>query len=68
MGQCRRLWTDIVEMQKHGKTGHFVGSIVNIAEQAMPTGVQKYVIIDGQQRMTTLSLLLCSLLGLVDTN
>lgn len=59
--QCARLWNDIVEMQKKGKVGHFVGSIVNIAEQAMPTGVQKYMIIDGQQRMTTLSLLLLAL-------
>lgn len=59
--QCKRLWNDIVEMQKKGKVGHFVGSIVNIAEQAMPTGVQKYMIIDGQQRMTTLSLLLLAL-------
>lgn len=59
--QCKRLWNDIVEMQKKGKVGHFVGSIVNIAEQAMPTGVQKYMIIDGQQRMTTLTLLLLAL-------
>ena len=59
--QCQRLWNDIVEMQKKGKVGHFVGSIVNIAEQAMPTGVQKYMIIDGQQRMTTLTLLLLAL-------
>ncbi len=59
--QCARLWNDIVEMQKKEKVGHFVGSIVNIAEQAMPTGVQKYMIIDGQQRMTTLSLLLIAL-------
>lgn len=59
--QCRRLWNDIVDMQKKGKVGHFVGSIVNIAEQAMPTGVQKYMIIDGQQRMTTLTLLLLAL-------
>ena len=48
-------------MQKKDKVGHFVGSIVNIAEQAMPTGVQKYMIIDGQQRLTTLSLLLIAL-------
>ena len=61
MEQCKRLWNDIVEMQKKGKVGHFVGSIVNIAEQAMPTGVQKYMIIDGQQRMTTLTLLLLAL-------
>lgn len=60
-GQCERLWKDIVEMQKYHRTGHFVGSIVNIAEQAMPTGVQKYMIIDGQQRMTTLTLLLIAL-------
>lgn len=59
--QCRRLWNDIVNMQKKNKQGHFVGSIVNIAEQAMPTGVQKYMIIDGQQRMTTLTLLLIAL-------
>ena len=59
--QCKRLWNDIVEMQKKGKVGHFVGSIVNIAEQAMPTGVQKFMIIDGQQRMTTLTLLLLAL-------
>lgn len=59
--QCRRLWNDIVEMQKEDKAGHFVGSIVNIAEQAMPTGVQKFMIIDGQQRMTTLTILLLAL-------
>lgn len=59
--QCSRLWKDIVDMQKKDKVGHFVGSIVNIAEQAMPTGVQKYMIIDGQQRLTTLSLLLIAL-------
>jgi len=59
--QCSRLWNDIVDMQKKNKVGHFVGSTVNIAEQAMPTGVQKYMIIDGQQRLTTLSLLLIAL-------
>lgn len=61
LSQCQRLWTDIVDMQKKNKPGHFVGSIVNIAEQAMPTGVQKYMIIDGQQRITTLTLLLIAL-------
>lgn len=59
--QCKRLWNDIVVMQKEKKAGHFVGSIVNIAEQTMPTGIQKYMIIDGQQRLTTLTLLLIAL-------
>lgn len=59
--QCEKLWNDIIEMQKNNRVGHFVGSIVNIAEQNMPTGVQKYMIIDGQQRMTTLTLLLIAI-------
>ena len=59
--QCKRLWQDIVNMQKTNKIGHFVGSIVNVAEQVMPTGVQKFMIIDGQQRMTTLTILLIAL-------
>jgi uncharacterized protein with ParB-like and HNH nuclease domain/predicted transport protein len=58
---CQRLWTDIVAMQKSGREGHFVGSIVNIAEKDMPVGVQKFMIIDGQQRLTTLTLLLIAL-------
>lgn len=66
--QCERLWNDIVEMQKKGKAGHFIGSIVNITEQAMPTGVQKYMIIDGQQRITTLTLLLLALRDHADQN
>ena len=56
--QCKRLWNDIVEMQKKGKQGHFVGSIVNIAEQSMPTGVQKDRISDSQQLITTRTWLL----------
>lgn len=61
LSQCSKLWKDIVEMQKKYRVGHFVGSIVNVAEQVMPTGVQKFMIIDGQQRMTTLTLLLIAL-------
>ena len=58
---CERLWMDIVEMERKKRPSHFVGSIVNIAETAMPTGVQTFMVIDGQQRMTTLSLLLMAL-------
>ncbi len=59
--QCERLWSDIVAMQKAGRDGHFVGSIVNIGEKVQPTGFQKFMIIDGQQRLTTLTLLLIAL-------
>lgn len=66
--QCKRLWDDIVNMQNEDREGHFVGSIVNIAEQAMPTGVQKFMIIDGQQRITTLTLLLIALRNYANHN
>lgn len=59
--QCARLWKDIVDMEKNGKRQHFVGSIVNIAETKSPMGIQKYLIIDGQQRMTTLTILMIAL-------
>ena len=59
--QCDRLWTDIVEMHKRNKTGHFIGTIVNVAERMAPVGIQEFMIIDGQQRLTTLSILLLAL-------
>lgn len=58
---CNRLWNDIVKMHRQGKQSHFIGTIVNIAERQTPIGVQKYMIIDGQQRLTTLTLLLLAL-------
>lgn len=61
LSHCDKLWKDIVNIQKGKRNSHFVGSIVNVAEQVMPTGVQKFMIIDGQQRMTTLTLLLIAL-------
>ena len=59
--QCDRLWSDIVQMQKRQKSGHFIGTIVNVAERMAPVGIQEYMIIDGQQRLTTLSILLLAL-------
>jgi uncharacterized protein with ParB-like and HNH nuclease domain len=32
--QCQCIWDDIVEMQRSERTSHFVGAIVNIAEQS----------------------------------
>lgn len=66
--QCARLWHDIVAMEKNKKL-HFVGSIVSVAEKVSLMGVHKSLIIDGQQRMTTLSLLMIALRDyLLDNN
>ena len=59
--QCKKLWNDILDMEKHQVKQHFMGVVVNIAEQAQPMGVQEFQIIDGQQRITTLTLMLVAL-------
>ena len=58
--QCARLWNDIVSLSGNMREGHFVGSIVRI-DEASPAGCLKAMIIDGQQRLTTLTLLLLAL-------
>src|SRR5262249_38633184 len=56
------LWADLTDLQQPGKTGrHFLGFLVLIPESVMPGQIAKYHLIDGQQRLTTLSLLLCAL-------
>jgi uncharacterized protein with ParB-like and HNH nuclease domain/predicted transport protein len=58
--QCIRLWNDIVNLHVTQKEGHFVGSIVRIDEDSA-AGSTFAMIIDGQQRLTTLTLLLIAL-------
>ena len=66
--QCERLWKDIVKMEQHEKRHHFVGAIVNISETNMPMGIHKYLVIDGQQRITTLTLLMIALRDYIKDN
>lgn len=58
--QCSRLWNDIVDLHNTHREGHFVGSIVRIDEDSA-AGSTRAMIIDGQQRLTTLTLLLIAL-------
>lgn len=63
LDQCRQLWSDIVRAaQDEQVTGHFVGSIVYIERGLYQiSSVPQLLVIDGQQRMTTLTLFLLSL-------
>lgn len=65
---CERLWNDIVSMQKQAKPSHFVGAVVSIVESAVPGAVAKFQVIDGQQRLTTLTLLLLALRDYISKN
>ncbi len=56
------LWDDLMVQYDMGDSGtHFMGAIVSVPARSVPVGVSKYLIIDGQQRLTTVSLLLCVL-------
>jgi uncharacterized protein with ParB-like and HNH nuclease domain len=60
------LWSDLVElcedeMEASRAKPHFLGSIVTVPTRSVPEGVTKYLLIDGQQRITTLQILLAAL-------
>ena len=61
--ECRQLWTDIVRTGGDDKlTAHFVGSIVYIEKGLSNlTSQEPLLVIDGQQRLTTLTILLAAL-------
>ena len=62
--QCEKLFYDIIAAHKNDKT-HFVGSIVN-AQIPSQNKINRYVIIDGQQRITTIIILLKALYDCAD--
>lgn len=55
------LWDDI--MSQYGPDGgtHFMGAVVSFPVRTVPVGVSKHLIIDGQQRLTTVAILLAAL-------
>ena len=58
--QCNQLWEDVVRVgENEDIPSHFLGSIVSIGDGS-PT-LPKFLIVDGQQRLTTISLLLSAL-------
>lgn len=60
--QCRQLWADIVTAGRHPERTHFTGSIVWMQDGGIgPDGVSRCQLIDGQQRLTSVTLLLIAL-------
>lgn len=56
------LWSDIIELSAtDNPRPHFMGSIVTMPTTSVPEGVSKYLLIDGQQRLTTVFLFLSAL-------
>jgi uncharacterized protein with ParB-like and HNH nuclease domain/predicted transport protein len=61
--QCQQLWDDIYNAgSENSVSGHFIGSVVYIQEGLLQgSGIPQLLVIDGQQRLTSLSLLLTAL-------
>lgn len=57
---CNRLLDDIYGIMQSGDK-HFLGTIVFMAAKSGGFALQEYIIIDGQQRLTTLMLILKAL-------
>ncbi|MGH2976632.1 MAG: DUF262 domain-containing protein, partial [Solirubrobacterales bacterium] len=59
---CERLWKDIIKIAADSTDrGHFLGSVVYIPTDDSSAGFTRWLLIDGQQRVTTLTLLLIAL-------
>jgi uncharacterized protein with ParB-like and HNH nuclease domain len=60
--QCAQLWRDVLRAaHTGGETGHFLGAIVYVATGDSLAAFTRWLLIDGQQRLTTLTLLLAAL-------
>jgi uncharacterized protein with ParB-like and HNH nuclease domain len=60
---CRQLYDDLKKIIRDGRESHFFGSIVS---SVVPNGSKiEYHIIDGQQRLTTVTLLFLAIRNLV---
>src|SRR5450755_1265556 len=63
--QWQTLWNDVYAFYgrdlEHTASTHFMGAVVTMPAKSVPVGVSKFLLIDGQQRLTTVALLLCAI-------
>ena len=58
--QCFQLWESVMSASSEDSGGHFMGSFVYI-EESIGAVFNRWLVIDGQQRLTSLTLLLIAL-------
>lgn len=62
--QCKQLYDDLINVVKYDYKSHFFGTIVSIYNDSSRD--REYLIIDGQQRITTVSLMLLAIYNILD--
>lgn len=65
MEHCKQLYDDLVKIVRQNRKSHFFGSIVSV--QSESGTMEEFLIIDGQQRLTTISLLLLAIYHLLSS-
>ncbi len=67
--ECRQLWDDLIRAGSDTQvSAHFVGSIVYIEKGLYQVSSQSpMLVIDGQQRLTTLTLVIAALAGALES-
>lgn len=65
MEHCKQLYDDLVKIIRQNRKSHFFGSIVSV--QSESGTMEEFLIIDGQQRLTTISLLLLAIYHLLSS-
>lgn len=70
LAQCNQLFNDIVRISTDDNLqGHFLGSVVYFQESIHTVSdVPKLMVIDGQQRLTTVSLIIIALANFIKEN
>lgn len=62
------LWRDLLDIyDDENDREHFMGAMVTMPIEMQPHGVSKYLLIDGQQRLTTIFIILACIRDLVGT-
>ena len=59
--QCEQLWDDVERVGRTDGGDHFFGPVVYISTRGSGAAFTRWLLIDGQQRMTTVSLLMAAL-------
>lgn len=60
--QCEQLWDDVLYVGNRPQDRHFTGSVVWVQDGTFSaSGIQPMLLIDGQQRITTLTLIIAAL-------
>lgn len=61
---CKQLYDDLIRVIRYDRRTHFFGSVVSVYSTEGRRG--DYLVIDGQQRLTTISLLLIAMHNLLE--